>query len=69
VTYKGILPDLFTEGQGVVAQGQLDEHGAFYATEVLAKHDESYMPPEVQDALEKAEEAKKQSMSTTSLTQ
>ncbi|NOX43039.1 MAG: cytochrome c maturation protein CcmE [Gammaproteobacteria bacterium] len=69
VTYKGILPDLFSEGQGVVAQGKLDEQGGFYAKEVLAKHDESYMPPEVQDALEKAEETKKQQMSTTSLMQ
>lgn len=66
VTYKGILPDLFKEGQGVVAQGKLDENGGFYAKEVLAKHDESYMPPEVKDALDKAEKAKGQ-MSTTSL--
>ncbi len=53
VTYKGILPDLFREGQGVVAQGKLGEGGTFVASEVLAKHDESYMPPEVADALEK----------------
>jgi len=65
VTFKGILPDLFQEGQGVVAQGTLDENGAFYAKEVLAKHDETYMPPEVQDALEKAEKAKGKMTSTS----
>lgn len=57
VTYVGILPDLFREGQGIVTQGQFDEAGNFVATEVLAKHDEEYMPPEVADALEKAEKA------------
>ena len=56
VTYVGILPDLFAEGEGVVAAGKLDEHGMFHATEVLAKHDENYMPPEVQDALDSAAE-------------
>ncbi|HEY5791488.1 MAG TPA: cytochrome c maturation protein CcmE [Gammaproteobacteria bacterium] len=54
VSYTGILPDLFGEGQGVVARGKLGADGVFYAEEVLAKHDESYMPPEVQDALDKA---------------
>ncbi|WP_200821423.1 cytochrome c maturation protein CcmE [Oceanicoccus sp. KOV_DT_Chl] len=54
VVYTGILPDLFAEGQGVVASGQLDEDGVFQATEVLAKHDENYMPPEVQSALDSA---------------
>ena len=54
VTFTGILPDLFREGQGVVANGSLDSSGKFVATEVLAKHDENYMPPEVADALEKA---------------
>ncbi len=54
VSYEGILPDLFREGQGVIARGKLDEAGQFNATEVLAKHDENYMPPEVADALEKA---------------
>jgi cytochrome c-type biogenesis protein CcmE len=49
--YEGILPDLFAEGEGVVAAGVLDESGVFQATEVLAKHDENYMPPEVADAL------------------
>ena len=51
VTFKGILPDLFKEGKGVVAQGQLGANGAFLASEVLAKHDENYMPPEAADAL------------------
>lgn len=54
VNYTGILPDLFGEGQGVVAKGRLGENGVFIAEEVLAKHDESYMPPEVADALEEA---------------
>lgn len=50
VNYKGILPDLFKEGKGVVAQGKLGADGVFVASEVLAKHDENYMPPEVADA-------------------
>lgn len=54
VVYEGILPDLFREGQGIVAQGSLNKEGVFEAVEVLAKHDEKYMPPEVTDALEKA---------------
>ena len=54
VAYKGLLPDLFREGQGVVAAGALDSTGAFAASEVLAKHDERYMPPEVVDALKRA---------------
>jgi len=54
VEYTGILPDLFEEGQGVIAQGKLGDNGIFVASEVLAKHDENYMPPEVADALEKA---------------
>jgi cytochrome c-type biogenesis protein CcmE len=53
VVYVGILPDLFREGQGVIARGSLNEQGVFEANEVLAKHDENYMPPEVKDALEK----------------
>ena len=53
VTYKGILPDLFREGQGVVAEGTLDSSGLFNADTVLAKHDEKYMPKEVADALKK----------------
>ena len=54
VEYVGILPDLFREGQGVIARGELNEQGLFAASEVLAKHDENYMPPEVADALEKS---------------
>jgi cytochrome c-type biogenesis protein CcmE len=58
VRYSGLLPDLFKEGKGVVAQGRLDEQGLFVASEVLAKHDENYMPPEAQHALDKATAAK-----------
>ena len=54
VKYEGVLPDLFKEGKGVVAQGQLGADGVFTAREVLAKHDENYMPPEAADALQKA---------------
>ena len=54
VQFDGILPDLFREGQGVIAIGALEENGRFAADEVLAKHDENYMPPEVADALDKA---------------
>jgi cytochrome c-type biogenesis protein CcmE len=54
VSYTGILPDLFGEGQGVVAKGRMGTDGVFYAEEVLAKHDESYMPPEVADTLKTA---------------
>ncbi|HCY62881.1 MAG TPA: cytochrome c maturation protein CcmE [Oxalobacteraceae bacterium] len=61
VTYKGILPDLFKEEKGVVAQGKLGEDGKFVAEEVLAKHDENYMPPEAAYALEKGNEANQQS--------
>lgn len=53
VTYQGVLPDLFREGQGVVAEGTLDSSGVFRADNVLAKHDERYMPKEVADALKK----------------
>lgn len=55
VTYTGILPDLFKEGKGVVAQGQLGSTGQFTAAEVLAKHDENYMPPEAQHAMDQAQ--------------
>ncbi len=51
IAYRGILPDLFREGQGIVAIGELDKAGVFIASEVLAKHDEKYMPPEVAQAL------------------
>lgn len=53
VVFSGILPDLFREGQGVVTEGRLNPEGVFQATEVLAKHDENYMPPEVSDALQR----------------
>lgn len=53
IAYKGILPDLFREGQGVVVEGRLQPDGVFRADEVLAKHDEKYMPPEVADAIKK----------------
>ena len=53
VAYEGILPDLFREGQGIVTQGKLDSTGRLLAEQVLAKHDETYMPPEVNDALRK----------------
>ena len=54
VRFEGVLPDLFKEGKGVVAQGQLGADGVFVAREVLAKHDENYMPPEAAEALKKA---------------
>ncbi len=65
VTYTGILPDLFREGQGIVAMGRLDASGLFVADEVLAKHDENYMPPEVADALNTAHEAGKSGQPAT----
>ena len=58
VVYSGLLPDLFKEGKGVVAQGSLRADGSFHATEVLAKHDENYMPPEAATALEAANKHK-----------
>jgi cytochrome c-type biogenesis protein CcmE len=64
VTYKGILPDLFKEGKGAVAQGQLIGDGTFVASEVLAKHDENYMPPEAAEALAKAKTSGAQSSNT-----
>ncbi|MFN3398407.1 MAG: cytochrome c maturation protein CcmE [Sulfurimicrobium sp.] len=59
VTYKGLLPDLFKEGKGVVAEGRLNSNGEFVADQVLAKHDENYMPPEAASALEQAQKAQK----------
>ncbi|MEE8109329.1 MAG: cytochrome c maturation protein CcmE [Gammaproteobacteria bacterium] len=53
VEYEGVLPDLFRDGQGVIAHGTMNDNGIFVADEVLAKHDENYMPPEVAEALEK----------------
>jgi cytochrome c-type biogenesis protein CcmE len=58
ISYTGILPDLFKEGQGIVATGKLNDKGVFIAEEVLAKHDENYMPPEVADALKTAKNVK-----------
>lgn len=58
VVYKGILPDLFKEGKGCVAQGRMDSEGVFHAEQVLAKHDENYMPPEAGQAIDKAKHAK-----------
>ncbi|MBK6958545.1 MAG: cytochrome c maturation protein CcmE [Nitrosomonas sp.] len=62
VVYTGILPDLFREGKGVVAQGKISADGIFMADEVLAKHDENYMPPEAAEALEQAGKAQKASL-------
>ena len=59
VVYTGILPDLFKEVKGVVAQGRLGNDGVFQATEVLAKHDENYMPPDAKHAIEQAQKAQK----------
>lgn len=59
VTYTGILPDLFKEGKGVVAEGRLGPDGMFAATQVLAKHDENYMPPEAASAIEQAQKAQR----------
>ena len=59
VTYKGILPDLFQEDKGVVARGRLDADGVFRADQVLARHDENYMPPEAAHALEQAKKAQR----------
>jgi cytochrome c-type biogenesis protein CcmE len=64
VTYTGLLPDLFKEGKGVVAQGKLGPDGSFHATEVLAKHDENYMPPAAKDAIDQAHKAKAMTMSS-----
>jgi cytochrome c-type biogenesis protein CcmE len=61
VVYTGVLPDLFKEGKGVVAEGRLGVDGLFTATQVLAKHDENYMPPEAADAIEKAQKSLVQS--------
>ncbi|KPK39230.1 MAG: cytochrome C biogenesis protein CcmE [Gammaproteobacteria bacterium SG8_47] len=69
VTYTGILPDLFRESQGIVAQGKLGEDGVFVADQVLAKHDENYMPPEVASAIETAQGAKAGGKPTGMLTE
>ena len=59
VVYKGILPDLFKEGRGCVAQGRVGSDGVFYADQIMAKHDENYMPPEAAQALDKAKDMEK----------
>jgi cytochrome c-type biogenesis protein CcmE len=64
VVYSGLLPDLFKEGKGVVAQGSLGPDGTFHATEVLAKHDENYMPPEAAAAVDQAHKGQGMSVST-----
>ena len=61
VVYKGILPDLFKEGKGCVAQGKIGADGVFYADQVLAKHDENYMPPQAGEAIDKAKYAREAS--------
>jgi cytochrome c-type biogenesis protein CcmE len=66
VRYTGILPDLFKEGKGVVAQGQLQSDGVFVAREVLAKHDENYMPPEAVEALKRAKQTNEKIANTVS---
>ncbi|HSK62857.1 MAG TPA: cytochrome c maturation protein CcmE [Pyrinomonadaceae bacterium] len=65
VVYKGILPDLFKEGRGCVAQGKIGPDGVFHAEEVLAKHDENYMPPEAGEAIDKAKHAKEAAKTVT----
>jgi cytochrome c-type biogenesis protein CcmE len=65
VVYKGILPDLFKEGRGCVAQGKLGSDGVFLADQVLAKHDENYMPPEAGEAIDKAKHAKEAAKTVT----
>ena len=64
VVYRGALPDLFREGKGVVTQGRLEPDGLFHASEVLAKHDENYMPPEAGDAVKRAQQANAESAHT-----
>jgi len=64
VQYKGVLPDLFKEGKGVVTQGKIGPDGVFVAEEVLAKHDENYMPPEAADAVKRAHQAQEESKKT-----
>ncbi|HUF81552.1 MAG TPA: cytochrome c maturation protein CcmE [Burkholderiales bacterium] len=64
VVYRGALPDLFREGKGVVAQGRVGADGVFQAAEVLAKHDENYMPPEAADAVKRAHETSRKAAQT-----
>jgi cytochrome c-type biogenesis protein CcmE len=69
VVYKGILPDLFREGKGVVAEGRLDSRGVFVANQVLAKHDENYMPPEAAEAMKKGKALNEQTAKSLVLPQ
>lgn len=69
VVYKGILPDLFREGKGVVAEGRLTSEGVFVANQVLAKHDENYMPPEAAEAMKKAKAVNEQAAKSLVLPQ
>ncbi|MGH8773532.1 MAG: cytochrome c maturation protein CcmE [Burkholderiales bacterium] len=69
VVYKGILPDLFREGKGVVAEGRLTSEGVFVANQVLAKHDENYMPPEAAEAMKKAKAVNEQAAKSVVLPQ
>ena len=64
VTYRGVLPDLFREGKGVVAQGRIGPDGVFQASEVLAKHDENYMPPEAAEAVKRAHDTARKASQT-----
>jgi cytochrome c-type biogenesis protein CcmE len=64
VVYRGALPDLFREGKGVVAQGRVGPDGVFQASEVLAKHDENYMPPEAAEAVKRAQETNRKATQT-----
>jgi cytochrome c-type biogenesis protein CcmE len=64
VTYRGALPDLFREGKGVVAQGRIGADGVFHASEILAKHDENYMPPEAAEAVKRAHETSRKAAQT-----
>jgi cytochrome c-type biogenesis protein CcmE len=64
VVYRGALPDLFREGKGVVAQGRVGSDGVFQASEVLAKHDENYMPPEAAEAVKRAQETNRKATQT-----
>ena len=66
VVFRGMLPDLFREGKGVVTQGKLDPSGVFRADEVLAKHDQNYMPPAAKDAIDKAQAVRDQRAAATS---
>ena len=68
IEYRGILPDLFREGQGIVALGKLNKEGVFEATEVLAKHDEKYMPPEITEALKNTQSSNSVSAESATLT-